>query len=597
VTATTIRRKVLVLGGDDIRPVIGVVRSLGRGQVEVHLAWISDTACLAQSSKYVRRIHALPEYSDTDEGWKSALATLMQHEKFDLVIPCSDPVAIPLQLHRRDLEPFGRIYLLNDEVFRIVSDKLAVNAIARAENVNVPREWVLNDRDEADEIRQILRLPIVLKPQYSFDNIAVGKRQKVRKVYRWKDLDPILEGMLKQGPVAVQENFIGQGVGVELLLHKGQPLLEFQHVRVHEPLMGGGSYYRQGVAVTPALREAALTILRPLKYTGVAMVEFKVDPSTGNWVFIEVNGRFWGSLPLAIASGADFPLALFHLLVDGRTEFRRRRPREGLCCRYLSGDLRWQVANVRADRKDPTLATRPLTTVVGETVGNLLTLRERSDTLTLDDPRPGLVELCWLVSMGLSAIGRRFRRKWLRFPFSRWLLRLRATHALKNAKTVLFVCKGNICRSPFAQRVAEQLFFEGRTCWSAGYYDIDGRSSPEVAVRAAASMGVDLSSHRSVRLTETYVRDADAIFVFDLENYERLRTEYSCRGKLHFVGSLSPTGHLWIEDPDGEDLDCFKCTYERIRAAIEATCGRPSHANKPPNLPARPGSQQDHPIA
>jgi hypothetical protein len=407
----------------------------------------------------------------------------MQHEKFDLVIPCSDPVTIPLQFHRRDLEPFGRIYLLNDDVFRIVSDKLAVNALARAVNVNVPREWVLNDRDEADEIRQILRLPIVLKPRYSFDNNAVGKRRKVRKVYHWKDLGPILEGMLKQGPVGVQENFIGQGVGVELLLHKGESLLEFQHVRVHEPLMGGGSYYRQGVAVTPALREAALAILRPLKYTGVAMVEFKVDPSAGSWVFIEVNGRFWGSLPLAIASGADFPLALFHLLVNGRAEFLQRRPREGLCCRYLTGDLRWQVANLRADRTDPTLATRPLTTVVREAVGNLLTLRERSDTLTLDDPRPGLVELCWLVSMGLSAIGRRFRRKWLRLPFSRWLLRLRATHALKNAKTILFVCKGNICRSPFAQRVAEQLFFEGRTCWSAGYYDIDGRSSPEAAVR------------------------------------------------------------------------------------------------------------------
>jgi hypothetical protein len=122
------------------------------------------------------------------------------------------------------------------------------------------------------------------------------------------------------------------------------------------------------------------------------MVEFKVNEQTGDWALIEVNARFWGSLPLALACGADFPLALFELLVEGRTTFPQTY-RVGLYCRALLWDLGWQWHNLRADRSDPTLATRPLPAVLGETLRNAFTLRERSDTFTRDDLRPGLAEL------------------------------------------------------------------------------------------------------------------------------------------------------------------------------------------------------------
>jgi protein-tyrosine-phosphatase/predicted ATP-grasp superfamily ATP-dependent carboligase len=493
----------------------------------------------------------------------------MKQERFDLVIPCSDPVILPLHAHRRDLEPNGKIYLLLDDVFRQVSSKFEVNALARAAGVAVPREKLVGRVEEAEEIRRVFSLPVVLNPRSSCDLDQVGERQIVRRANSWDEFSAALDAMLSSGPVAVQENFIGQGVGVELLLNEGTPLLEFQHIRLHEPLQGGGSTYRKGVAVTPELLKAALAILGPMRYTGVAMVGFKVNPTTGQWVLIEINGRFWGSLPLAIASGVDFPLALYELLVKGRTEFPRGY-RLGLCCRYWTQDLHWLAANWRADKSDPTLATQPVARDLREALVNLLTLRERSDTLTRDDPMPGLVEGVRLASGLLGSVKRKLGQRLQALPLVRRRLRLRAVKALRQAKGVLFVCKGNICRSPFAEHLAGQLVNCRKMFFSAGYYPIANRPSPDAAVAAAARLGVDLTGHRSVKLTRERALQADVIVVFDKENFDHVIREFGCRRKVYPLGAFCPTGPLWMDDPYGQSVAHFERTYERIQEALTA---------------------------
>lgn len=568
-------RKALVLG-DGTRSFLSVIRSLGRGGVEVHVAWHSaDSAALR--SRYITAAHELPSHRPDDGGWKAALIDLMERERFDLVLPCTDPALIPLQEHRSDLEPHGRIYLLNDEAFAITSDKFRTNALARAAGVRVPREVVVTRLEEAGRVRSVLSPPVVLKPQSSHDPRRVGPRREVRKAYSWDEFENHLAAMIGAGPVAVQENLPGVGVGVELLLKDGRPLLEFQHVRLHEPLHGGGSSYRMGHPVTPALRQAALAILGPLLYTGVAMAEFKVDPATGDWALIEVNGRFWGSLPLAIASGVDFPMALFQLLVEGRAEFPRGY-RTGLCCRNWSADLWWQWANLRADRSDPYLATRPLGRVALETCRNLLSLRERSDTLTRDDPAPGLAEVHELAGEAIRTVRRKFVLRRLNTVAARRRQQRHARAALAGAGSILFVCHGNICRSPFAAELARGHLPTARLIRSAGYFPRAGRSSPDVATEAATRWGVDLSCHRSATLSAELVREFDAIFVFDFENYERLMSVYGAPpGRVHFLGALRPEGPLLIDDPFGGGPADFERVYAQIADAIRSALEAPRH--------------------
>src|SRR5262249_43391057 len=152
--------------------------------------------------------------------------------------------------------------------------------------------------------------------------------------------------------------------------------------RVHEPLGGGGSSYRKSVALDPELFEATKALMRALRYTGVAMAEFKIDPERKTHVFLEINARFWGSLPLAIAAGADFPFWLYEPLVAGRRDFPQRYT-EGIYARNWIGDLKWMAANLAADRSDPTLMTRPLPLVAAE-LAHVIGGRERSDTFVAD---------------------------------------------------------------------------------------------------------------------------------------------------------------------------------------------------------------------
>src|SRR4026207_2291899 len=104
--------KVLVLG-HDTRAFLAVIRSLGRGGVEVHVAW-HDPYAPASRSRYIRKAHLLPSWRQPVVSWKSSLQQLLREEKFDLVLPCIDPIVMALHQHRTEFEPHGRIYLLSD---------------------------------------------------------------------------------------------------------------------------------------------------------------------------------------------------------------------------------------------------------------------------------------------------------------------------------------------------------------------------------------------------------------------------------------------------------------------------------------------------
>jgi protein-tyrosine-phosphatase/predicted ATP-grasp superfamily ATP-dependent carboligase len=559
------KRKVLVLGYDT-RSFLSVVRSLGRAGIEVHVAWHQPDSP-AIRSRYITSAHELPPFQMDDDLWKMRLIELVDREKYDLIIPCHDSALAPLQQHRSDLEPHGRFYLVSDEAFATFSDKFRTAELARSLGIRVPREVLVNDLEELEKAISEFQYPVVLKPQASFNPRDPQFRREVSKVYGRDELMEAFHVLAQDGPVALQENVLGGGVGLETLIKSGKLLMAFQHVRLHEPPRGGGSSYRMSTALTPGLLEASMRLLKAVDYTGVAMVEFKLDPITGRWALMEVNARFWGSLPLAIAAGADFPLALFQMLVEGRTDFHSSY-RVGICCRNWEADAEWMLGNLRADRSDPTLTTRPIADVMAETVKNVVLLRERSDTLALDDPSPAWGELSQIVRRKFFAACRKASSAVrLSRPSRRWI-QWRLQRRLRRAGRVLFVCKGNVCRSPFAEGVARAHLHLVEVA-SAGYLPPAGRRPPEHALAAAAAAGFDLSRHRSQVLTQELAGRADVIFVFDEENYQHVVTTYpSLRKRVFLLGIFSPADSLFIKDPWGRESETFSECYEQIAKAV-----------------------------
>ena len=394
--------RVLVLGTDD-RVSLAVARSLGRNGIAVHLGWWSSNS-VAMRSRYVVKSHQIPPYAPDNDSWKQALRDILIREHFDLVIPCNDSTLVPLVANRADFAEFGNIYLLPDHVFSIVSDKFNTYALAKREGVPVPRGCVTDGSANPATLIQEYGLPLVLKPQATITTKDVGLANVVRKIVSPQELETTLL-QLGTRKILVQENFVGRGVGVEMLVHEGRILVAFQHARIHET-MEWGSAYRRSVAVDPELLQAAERLMRAIGYTGVAMAEFIVNPGSGRWVFLEINGRFWGSLPLAVAARVDFPFYLYQMLVAGKRQFAVRY-REEVRCRNLPLDLAW----VRKRYGGTGWRKLVMLFRVAAELSSIVWHRDHLDSFAIDDPLPQLAELRQLTARLWKKIWRSIPRK------------------------------------------------------------------------------------------------------------------------------------------------------------------------------------------
>ena len=554
-------RKVLVLG-KDTRAFLSVVRSLGRRGIEVHVGWCEAGAAAAHS-RYVGTIHEIPPPTLKDFRWRDRLLEILDRENFDLVIPCNDPSILPLQLHRKDFAPFlDSLYLLDEHAFRIAFDKLESYELARTLGIPVPRRLRASRLEDLASALSSFSLPVLVKPKASFTVDRLERKHHVRWARSPQELESLVQALLPWGDVAIEERVSGRGAGVEVLAHQGQLLVAFQHVRLHEPPSGGGSSYRRSTALHPELLAATQKFLQALRYTGVAMMEFKIDSDRGTWAFIEINARFWGSLPLALAAGVDFPSHLYEMWVEGRRDFAQGY-RTGVSCRNLANDFLWMKRNVPRWRMPAELV-------------RLLPLREHSDTFVLDDPWPGVAEVWSGVRHVARAVGRTLTELALAWTPRRRHRTTSIRQALQRASRVLFVCKGNVCRSAFAHRLAERVLPSSLHVASCGYHPEAGRPCPADAVRVAAEMGIDLRPHRSTVLSPGMLRDADIVFVFDHDNYSTLRDRYPwAMSRVHFLGLLGDPPTAIIRDPYGGSPDDFRVVYEAIRRSVMSAVSNP----------------------
>lgn len=387
--------KVLILG-NDTRVTLAVVRSLGRRGLDVHVGW-HDENSPALASRYICATHYIPPFESTDDTWKKTLTTLLRDENFDCVIPCNDPTLIPLQLYRSEFEEFASIYLLDDSAFHTVFDKIQTTVLAKTLGISIPRTITGTCCEEILAECQDLQYPLYVKPRSSVTADDLTNKLVVQRVDDIHELRRQLADVPSASDVLVQEGFDGVGVGVEVLASEGRVLAELQHRRLHES-MAGGSTYRETIPQDARLTKATRAMIESLNYSGVAMFEFRVQPESGEWVLLEINGRFWGSLPLAIAAGMDFPCYLYEMLVNNKQDVHSEY-RYGLRARNLVEDLRWMKSQS---------FSRPthLREVIGDLV-RIATGRDCLDQWAWDDWRPQLKEVTQLAQSGLKKLFRR----------------------------------------------------------------------------------------------------------------------------------------------------------------------------------------------
>ena len=157
-------------------------------------------------------------------------------------------------------------------------------------------------------------------------------------------------------------------------------------------------------------------------------------------------------------------------------------------------------------------------------------------------------------------------------------------------KTVVFVCHGNICRSPFAAACFQRLAansLKGRIATSSLGFIGPGRGAPPAALAAAERRGLDLSRHRSRLVTTKAMRAAELVVVMSAEQARTIRREAKRDVPVLVLGDLDSqrSATRTVVDPWGGSDELFDESYDRIERCVRELVRLMSEGNRRTRTP------------
>jgi len=334
----TVQQRILILDGHT-NQALACARSLGRSDYTVLVA-SHRSLPLAAWSRYCRGRYRLKG----ETGLAFAEMRSWAHKQgVSIVLPLSERSCLLCNAERQDWERLGiTVGCGPDEMLLAAFDKAQTTLRAERCGVRIPATRFPKSLEECYASADEVGYPCVIKPRWSnaWNGAAFLPNQVPAYVSHPTGLETAVMTR-RQGDCwpLIQGYVEGRGRGMFALYDRGQPVAWFAHERIRDVRpSGSGSTLRRSIRVEPRLREPAERLLTELQWHGPAMVEFRDDGKEPPCL-MEINGRFWGSLQLAISAGVDFP-RLWVSILNGEEFETVTNYVEGLALRWLWGDVK-----------------------------------------------------------------------------------------------------------------------------------------------------------------------------------------------------------------------------------------------------------------
>ena len=318
---------------------LACVRSLARAGYAVFAA-SSRPWALASWSRYCREQYRLAGES---VAAFTALRNWARSRNISLVLPLTERSCVLCNAERAEWEAEGiTVGCETADALRSTFDKARTLALAADCGVAIPRTYTPTSLEECHAAAREIGLPCVVKSRFSHYWTGTGfvegggtsyvshagDLERVFRAHRQGDVWPLVQGFEA-----------GTGKGLFTVCDRGRPLLWFAHERLRDVRpSGSGSSLRRSVPVDPRMLAPAERLLRSMRWHGPAMVEFR-DTGHSAPCLMEINGRFWGSLELAVRAGADFP-RMWADLLRGEQVPTPTPAALGTTVRWLWGDVK-----------------------------------------------------------------------------------------------------------------------------------------------------------------------------------------------------------------------------------------------------------------
>jgi D-aspartate ligase len=287
------------------RGALAAVRALGMRGVEV---WVAAPRLFPPAvSRYARGFVRTPDMDYERDAFIEAIIAIAARFSLHPVLFPTDDISVDAIAGHWDR--LGACCLLvgpPPDVARLILDKAAQYQSVAAAGIRVPRTWVPGGPDDSDRIAREGRFPLIVKPRDS-QRFFMAHRFKAARANTQDELAMILtrfgEGMLVQELVAG-----GWERGYEFTSFvdaSGRVMssLVLRKRDVHPRPFGNTSAVE--TVAEPHVAALGLRVLHALSYRGISQSEFKRDPISGEYFFIEINPRVVNNTAIDGAAGAD----------------------------------------------------------------------------------------------------------------------------------------------------------------------------------------------------------------------------------------------------------------------------------------------------
>jgi predicted ATP-grasp superfamily ATP-dependent carboligase len=387
----------LILDGN-LKSALAVVRSLGERGVSIAVGAERET-CMALHSRYATSIFVYPAPLEGQHAFVDAVKNeAIRLGGKPVVYAFSDATVLALYSHRADLCEYMTLIFPEETSVEIAFDKSATYSLARVSGVPTITTYVPEREEEVHHLAPTLSYPVVMKTRRSVTwkdgkgvfGTATFIHSEAELILRFGEI----QERVGESPI-VQNLVFGEEYGVEMIAHKGKSFGVVTHHRIRSLSPTGGAGVLKEILDEGDLRNSletyAKTLVSKLKWSGPIMVEFKVDSDSRVPYLMEINGRFWGSLPLSVASQVDIPHLYYEYAQSGKIPQGIFIPREGTATRHFFGDVRHLIrVFFSRDKMRPHLYPKRMTAL-----RNFFSLPPGtiSDVWSWSDPKPAFFEL------------------------------------------------------------------------------------------------------------------------------------------------------------------------------------------------------------
>lgn len=143
----------------------------------------------------------------------------------------------------------------------------------------------------------------------------------------------------------------------------------------------------------------------------------------------------------------------------------------------------------------------------------------------------------------------------------------------RKVERLIFVCRGNLCRSPYAEARARSLHISTRSFGVRVRQERRDKAN-EIATKNASGRHVDLTEHTTMALEDMDLGEHDLILGMEPWHMEQLaKREIPAGCQMSLLGLWAYPKTVSIPDPYGRDAACFELCFDQIDSALTAIAG------------------------